>query len=316
MKILILGTGAVGSFYGSLLARQGATVAVVARADYPVVHAHGIHVHSEAGLGDYHFRPATVLAVGETPDSPFDYVLVCTKMVAGVDRVGLLQPVLGAATRIVLIANGVDIEAEVAEAFPHNPLISGLAFVCVSRTAPGQVRHQSQGRLVLGDFPAGVSEQTRSLVEAFRRGGIRCQASADIIMERWQKCVWNAAFNPLSVLCGGLDTAALLATEEPQIRAIMTEICRIAAALAHPLPTDLVDKMIENTRAMPPYQTSMLLDFAAGRPLETEAILGNAVRAGRRAGIPVPRLEAVYAAMTATPPVPPARTGNGKAGRT
>ena len=89
----------------------------------------------------------------------------------------------------------------------------------------------------------------------------------------------------------------MLETGQPFVRVLMEEICRIAAALGHPLSADLVDRMIENTRAMPPYKTSMLLDFEAGRALETEAILGNAVRAGRRAGVSIPHLESVYALM-------------------
>lgn len=297
MNILVIGTGAVGSFYGSLLARQGAAVSVVARSDHSHIVQHGIDIHSDTALGDYHFRPAAVLKPGEVPLRYPDYVLLCVKVVGEADRVGMLRPVLGPQTRLVLISNGVEIEEEIREAYPEHALISGLAFICVSRTAPGKIRHQSQGRLVLGDFPVGLSSQTRALVDVFRQSGISCQATDDIVTARWQKCVWNAAFNPLSVLSGGLDTACLLATGQPLIRALMEEICAVASALGHPLAADLVDKMLENTQAMPPYKTSMLLDFEAGRTLETEAILGNAVRAARRAGVVIPRLETVYGLM-------------------
>ncbi len=297
MNILVIGTGAVGSFYGSLLARQGADVSVMARSDYSFIREQGIDVHSETALGDYHFHPVAVLKPGEVPLNQPDYVLLCTKVVEGADRVGLLRSVVGSETRIVLISNGVEIEAAIRQAYPQQALISGLAFVCVSRIAPGKIRHQSEGRLVLGDFPSGLSPETRALADVFGQSGIRCQATPDIITARWQKCVWNAAFNPLSVLSGGLDTASMLETGQPFVRVLMEEICRIAAALGHPLSADLVDRMIENTRAMPPYKTSMLLDFEAGRALETEAILGNAVRAGRRAGVSIPHLESVYALM-------------------
>jgi 2-dehydropantoate 2-reductase len=109
--------------------------------------------------------------------------------------------------------------------------------------------------------------------------------------------VWNAPFNPLSVLSGGLCTNDILSTREPFVRAIMDEVCEIATAVGHSLPEDIVEKNIASTRKMPPYKTSMLLDFEAGRPMETEAILGNAVRAGQRVGVPIPHLESVYALM-------------------
>jgi 2-dehydropantoate 2-reductase len=295
MKVLVIGTGAVGGFYGAQLARQGARVAVIARTDYDVIRQHGIHVKSPEG--DYHFVPEQVARdAAELPEKP-DYALLCVKVVEHADRVGLLRGALGPETAIVLVSNGIDIEAEIARAFPDNELISGLAFICVTRTAPGRIWHQAYGRLALGNYPRGVSEKTRRLAAAFERAGVSCTATEDITAARWQKCVWNAPFNPLSVLSGGLMTDDILGAQEPFVRAIMQEVCHIATAVGHPLPEDIVEKNIASTRKMPPYKTSMLLDFEAGRPMETEAILGNVVRAGQSAGAPIPRLESLYALM-------------------
>ncbi|HLF98060.1 MAG TPA: 2-dehydropantoate 2-reductase [Methylococcaceae bacterium] len=295
MNVLVIGTGAVGSFYGAQLARQGAEVSVVARSDYDDVHRHGIRIQSP--LGDYHFVPKHVVRdAAELREKP-DYVLLCVKVVEHADRVGLLRGALGPQTAIVLVCNGIDIEAEIAQAFPDNELISGLAFICVTRTAPGHIWHQAYGRMALGGYPRGLPEKARRLAAAFEQAGISCVATEDIATARWQKCVWNAPFNPLSVLSGGLSTNDILTTQEPFVRAIMGEVCEIAAALGHPLPEDIVEKNIVSTRKMPPYKTSMLLDFEAGRPMETEAILGNAVRAGQRVGVPIPHLESVYALM-------------------
>lgn len=295
MKALVIGTGAVGSFYGALLARQGVEVSVVARSDYERIKKNGIQILSKND--QYEFRPHQVLrSAAELGEKP-DYVLLCIKVVEGADRVGLLKDAVGPDTAIVLISNGIDIEQEIAEAFPHNELISGLAFICVTRTAPGQIWHQAYGRLALGNYPRGVSEKTKALCRLYEQSGILCVASTDIVTARWQKCVWNAVFNPLSVLSGGLTTADILATQEVFCRAIMKEVVDIAKAAGHPLAEDIVDLNIASTHKMPPYKTSMLLDFEAGRPMETEAILGNAVRCGRRFGIAIPHLESVYALM-------------------
>ncbi|GAB6067222.1 2-dehydropantoate 2-reductase [Methylothermus subterraneus] len=294
MRVLIVGTGAIGGFYGALLARAGAEVAVVCRSDYEVVKSCGIRIQSP--LGQWTFRPQAVYRrAGEVSVSP-DYVVVCTKVLPQIDRAALIREAVGERTAIVLIQNGVEIENELAAAFPNRELISGLAFVCVSRTAPGQIRHQAYGGLKFGVFPSGISPRVEALCQAFERAGVKAEATSDIVAARWGKCVWNAAFNPLSVLSGGLTTDWLL-TQEGLIRAVMAEVCAIAAALGHPLPEDVIEQNIASTRRMPPYQTSMLLDFEAGRPLETEAILGNAVRAAQRAGVSVPHLESLYALM-------------------
>lgn len=294
MQALIVGTGAIGGFYGALLAKAGAEVAVVCRSDYETVKTHGIRIQSP--LGEWTFRPQAVHRKAGEVETPPDYVILCTKVLPQLDRAALIQGAVGPDTAIVLIQNGVEIENEIACAFPEHELISGLAFVCVSRPGPGQIWHQAYGRLKFGTFPRGISPRVEALCQAFERTGIQAGTTCDIVAARWQKCVWNAPFNPLSVLSGGLTTDLLL-TEEPLVRALMAEVLTIAEALGHPLPEEVIEQNIESTRKMPPYKTSMLLDFEAGRPLETEAILGNAVRAARRAGVETPHLESVYALM-------------------
>ena len=297
MKVLVIGTGAIGSFYGALLSKVGVSVSVLARSDYEHVKIHSIDIHSETPLGSWHFTPDQVVAKAADLTVKPDVILLCIKLVDGADRLALIRDALGPDTVIALLSNGVEIEDEVAQALPDHELISGLAFICVTRTAPGKIWHQAYGRLALGNYPGGLSEKTRSLAAAFERAGIGCNATENIVTARWQKCLWNAAFSPLSVLSGGLSTADILNTQEALIRAIMSEVSAIASALGHPQPEGIIDQQIDGTRKMPPYKTSMLLDYEAGRPMETEAILGNTVRAGHRAGLALPHLESLYGLM-------------------
>lgn len=296
IKVLVIGAGAIGAFYGSLLAQAGAEVSVICRSDYDQVKQHDFIINSQA-LGRWNFTPAQVLKSVTDLEAPPDYILLCTKVVPSVDRVELIRPAVGRNTSIVFIQNGVGIEQEMLEAFPNNEIVSGLAFICCNRINPGEILHLAYGRLVLGNLPGGVSRKTMQLCELFNQSGIECGASKDIVTGRWQKCVWNAPFNPLSVLSGGLQTLDILQTQEPLVRSIMHEVCDIAAASGHPLPDDIVNINIENTYAMPPYKTSMLLDYENGHPMETEAILGNTLRAARRLGVAAPHLESVYALM-------------------
>ncbi len=296
IKVLVIGAGAIGAFYGSLLAKAGAEVSVVCRSDYDQVQQHGFIIDSRP-LGRWNFVPAQVLKSAADFKGTADYILLCTKVVPVLDRTALIRPAVAENTAIVFIQNGVEIEQEMLDAFPDNEVISGLAFICCNRVSPGEILHLAYGRLVLGNLPNGISAKTAQLCELFNQSGIDCKPTEDIITGRWQKCVWNAPFNPLSVLSGGLPTLDILKTQEPFVRSIMQEVCNIAAACGHPLPGNIVDINIKNTHAMPPYKTSMLLDYENGQPMETEAILGNALRAARRMGVAVPHLESVYALM-------------------
>lgn len=295
-SILIVGAGAIGALFGSALARQGARVAVVCRSDYPAVSREGYDI-SSALLGDHRFRPAHVYREVSECEAPPDYLLLTAKVLPTVDRAALIRPAVGAHTVIVLIQNGIDIEEEIAAAFPANELLSSLAFVAVGRAPPNRVLHQSLGSLVMGRYPGGVTPAAEKLAALFEAGRVPCKLTDDVVSARWQKAAWNATFNPISIMGGVLDTATMLKTpaDEAFIRQGMQEVCAIAAALGHPQHPKLVDQMIAGTRAMPPYKTSMALDYENGRALEIEAILGNVVRAARKQGVATPALEAIYA---------------------
>lgn len=297
-RVLVLGAGAIGAFYGGVLARAGCDVSVVARSDYEAVAAGGYRI--ESTLGDLSFRPAQLLRAAGDYRGEADYLLVALKLVRGVDRAALIGPALAASSAIVLVQNGIGIEDEVAQAFPGRELLSGVAYAGVSREAPGQVRHHSKfTRLVLGRYPRGASDKAARFAELVQRGGASCVVTEDIVGARWEKCAWNTVFNPISAIGGGLGTRDILSGEEQTAfaRAAIAEVCAVAAADGHPLAPDLPDRQIEGTRRMPNFVSSMGQDRLAGRPMETEALLGNAVRIARRLGVAVPRLEALYALL-------------------
>ncbi len=295
-KILIVGAGAIGAFYGALLAKAGADVAVVCRSDFDVVRRQGYRIISR-DLGEWDFMPTQTVGSAKEFKGQADYVMLCTKMTAHPDRAALIRDAVGPQTVIVFIQNGVETEQELRDAFPDNEVVSGLAFICCNRLRPGEITHLAYGKLSLGNLPSGASAKTRHLAELVNHSGVECVTLNDIVAGRWLKCVWNAPFNPLSVLSGGLSTQEILRTQEPFVRTVMQEVCAIAAACGHPLPDDSVETNIRNTYAMPPYKTSMLLDYESGQPMEIEAILGNAVRAGARQGVSCPSLDALYAVM-------------------
>ena len=298
MKILVLGAGSVGLYFGGRLAQGGAEVSVVVRSDYEAARRSGYDVSSIAG--DFHFSPHLVLkSAADYPDVA-DYVILTTKVLPTVDRVALLRPAIRSKdTVIVLIQNGIDIEDEIKAAFPENELLSTIAYIGASRPEPGKVLHQGSGVLQMGVYPRGISPALDRLAEAFNASKVKCEMMEDIVFTRWNKLLWNLPYNPVSVLAGGATTARMSRRDELEKLCydLMCEVIRVANAAGVKLSDPLAQKQLEFTRNFPPYKTSMLQDYEAGRALEVEAILGNTLRVARKYGVDVPRIECCYALL-------------------
>jgi 2-dehydropantoate 2-reductase len=228
-RVIVVGAGAIGAFYASVLARAGCEVSVVARSDYDAVRRDGYRIRSEM-LGDLSFRPAQVVRDAQEYRGEADYVLCALKHVRGVDRAALIRPALAPRSAIVLVQNGIDVEREIVEALPANELISAVAYAAVSREAPGHVVHHSGfTRLVIGNYPNGVSAAVERLAALVKAGGTSVQATDDIVGARWRKCAWNTVFNPISALGGGLGTRDILASDATTrfAKEAIEEVCAI-----------------------------------------------------------------------------------------
>jgi 2-dehydropantoate 2-reductase len=291
MKILVVGAGAVGGYYGGKLALAGAQVSVVCRSDYQVVLESGYHI--ESPLGDFDFKPHAVYPdVMAAFGTIFDVIMITTKVLPGSHLMEMIAPLLSSRTAIMLLQNGIHIEAPYVAAFSNHSLISALAFVCLTRTRPGVIFHQGYGRLVLGKYPEGQLDIADDLGALFVKAGVKCQVTTEIRKARWRKLVWNAPFNPLSVMYQK-TTAELL--EDPDIRykieEIMKEVVMLARLDGCELDDDVIRQNIEDTQKMAPYKPSMLVDYEHKRPMEIDAILGHAVEFARQKKVAVPYME-------------------------
>lgn len=296
-NILLVGTGAVGGYFAGRLALGGSRVAALCRSDYDIVKERGITVTSVAG--DFHFKPAAVIKNVDEYDHEPDYIIVATKVLPEINIRSLIGPRVYPKTAIVLLQNGIEIEEPVAASFPGNEIISAIAFISVSRPEYGLINHRDYGRLTIGNYPSGASDKTARLAEIFRLTGVRCDIDHDIITARWRKLMWNAPFNPLSVLCGGADTREMMESDHVVSLAVntMKEIMVLAALSGHHVSESAITAIIEDTRKMAPTKTSMLQDYESKRPLEVEAILGNTMRIARRLDVSTPHLDTLYALL-------------------
>lgn len=292
-NVLVIGSGGIGSFYGALLHKAGWQVDMVARSDHSIIQQQGVTIDSV--MGDLSFTPnhtyAKIAAAGVA-----DWLLVSIKILPNTDLARLLAPVIGPNTKICLIANGLDIEIPLANAFPTNTLISCVAFVGATRLNAGHVKHNAYGDMIISNYFQENDEHCQRFAETLNSTGINVQVCPDINIERWKKSIWNASFNPLSVATNGADTGKMLATPESEhlVRQLMAEVIATARAQGYDLPDDLIDKNIATTRKMPPYLTSMAQDYLNGNHIELDALVGSVVQYAKRHNVSVPHLNTLY----------------------
>lgn len=295
MKILVIGTGAIGGLYAAKLSQAGAEVSVVCRSDYEQVKQDGMQIKSL--WGDFNFKPHQVLRSAEEFQDKADFILIATKALPEISLPDLIRPVLTSETSIALIQNGIFIEKDLAQAFPNHHLLSIIAFVAVKKEQPALVEHDDNGKLIIGEYQNSNSQKTREIFELWQKSGVPCILSENIQLDRWKKLLWNASFNPISVLAGELDTKEILNDPEIRfwVRDAMLEVQLLAKAEGYEISDDLIEETIDATAARKnPALTSMLLDFKAGRKMELEAILGNALKFAEEKNIDLPLMRDHY----------------------
>jgi 2-dehydropantoate 2-reductase len=295
IRYAIVGSGALGGYYGAKLARSGCDVHFLMRSDLETVRRDGLTIRSKDG----DFQLSKVNAYG-SPDEigPCDMVLVCLKTTANSVLPALIPPLLGPETTVVTLQNGLGNEELLAAQFGARRVMGGLCFVCLNRTAPGVVEHYGHGSLSIGEFKGPPQDRTMRLVTDFQRAGIDAKAVQSLITERWRKLVWNIPFNGLGVAAGA-NVAEVLGDEYLQgaARRLMAEVIEAAGKQGYAIRQEFIEQQIERSWPMGPYRSSSQVDYEAGREVEVESIWGEALRQARASGAVTPSLEMLYALL-------------------
>ena len=176
MKIAVVGCGAVGSYYGAMLCRDGQDVHFLLRSDHDVVKNHGVSVRSPAG--DFNVRPRCARLPAEIGVS--DLVLIGLKTTANGQFPKLLPPLVGAHTAVVTLQNGLGNTEQLARLFSPEQILSGLCFVCLNRLEPGVIRHMEYGLIVIGEFQRRAGLRTQALAAMFRDAGVPCKVTDNL----------------------------------------------------------------------------------------------------------------------------------------
>ena len=289
-KVAIVGSGAVGSYYGARLAASGLDVCFLLRSDYEHVKKHGLQVSSVAGdfeLSDVSCAQTTK-EIGEV-----DLVIIAWKTTANSNYEAIVRPLLHEKTLILTLQNGLGNTERLAELFGAERIFGGLCFVCINRISPGKICHTASGLIRIGQFvPADKSDHLELLVDLLSTAKIDCHVVENLKEAQWMKLVWNIPFNGLAISLGGVDTQALLSIVgiEKRIMALMKEIQLIASVLGYNITDQFLERQIAITGPMEKYRPSSMIDFVEGKDVEVNSIWREPLRIANGLGIEAPEI--------------------------
>lgn len=296
-KIGIVGTGAIGGYYGGLLARAGEDVHFLLRSDYEAVKANGLRIIL-ADDSEYVLKPTQAYAKPEDM-GPCDIVIITLKSTGNTLLSRLLPPLLKDDTLMITFQNGFGAGDGLAQEYGADRVLGGLCFICLNRLEPGVIKNFYPGYLSIGEYAGPPQERTRQIVEMFDKAGVRTILSESLEEALWRKLFWNIPFNGLTIAAGGIPTDKVLDDENLALlaRKLMEEVQTAAAAHGHDIPDDFIDLQFEHTYPMGAYKPSSLVDYLDRRDVEVETIWGEPLRRGQAKGVSMPHLFSLYSLL-------------------
>jgi len=298
MRIVVMGTGGTGGYFGGLLARAGEEVTFIARgAHLEAIRNNGLTVKSRLS-GDF------TIPVNATADpndiGPVDFVLFCVKAYDNAVATDLLRPLTGPETVVLSVQNGIDNEQQIGEVIGPEHIVGCVSYVSSTIESPGVIAQTAgPGKIVLGEMEGGTSHRTEQLQSMLQNSGITAELHSDIQVALWQKFIAICGVNGITALTR-LPIGEILACEETRnlLRDTMEEVEAVARASGATVPEGCVDQFIDFFSSQEPsLRGSMYYDLAAGRRLELDVLNGTVVRLGSEHGIPTPMNFAIYAAL-------------------
>jgi 2-dehydropantoate 2-reductase len=293
IRVAVLGAGAVGCFFGGMLARAGREVTLIGRP----VH---VDAFNARGLRFEGLKFDEQVVVKSSTEASAvrgcRLVLFCVKSTDTEDAAAQMAPFLDAGALVVNLQNGVDnterIQARVAQ-----PVIPAVVYVATEMAGPGHLKHHGRGDLVIGDLGGAVPADALAQVQRwFQAAGVPVVLSDNVAGELWEKLVVNCAYNALSAIAQ-LPYGKMI--EGPGIRDVMRDVVQETLAVAKASGVAMAPDMLERTyriaAAMPTQFSSTAQDLARGKPTEIEHLNGFVVRRGAALGVPTPANRALYA---------------------
>jgi 2-dehydropantoate 2-reductase len=300
-KIGLVGPGAIGGYYGGMLAHAGQDVHFLFHSTYEDVLRDGLSlVHHAEGKRVSRVEP--LQAYQSAADiGPCDLVIVAAKATANDSLGEIMSPLVGPDTSLLTLQNGMGNVENLQNLFGQNrEVIGGLCFTCINRTAPGVIESLLPGYVQFGQLAGGLTDRGNQVADAFAEARIKIRKADSLNEALWRKLCWNIPFNGLSIAAGGITTDLILSNPELKRRAwdLMFEVQKVARAYGVEIEDAFLHRQFELTEPMGPYKPSSLIDFLAGKPVEVDAIWGEVVRRGQHIGSPINEIEYLFDELT------------------
>jgi 2-dehydropantoate 2-reductase len=297
MRIVVVGAGGVGGYFGGKLARAGEDVTLVARgAHLDALRSRGLTVRSSIE-GEWQAPVTPVESVAGLPRA--DAVIIAVKSFDTDAAVESIRSVVGADTPVLTLQNGVDNEDRIDALLGPGHALGGVAYIFATIAEPGVIEHRFLGRVTLGELDGSVSARAERLRAVFDKAAVPVELSTTIQRKLWEKYLLiNAQAGMTALTRSPIGVVRGLPATCRMYRAIVEEGAALARAAKVDLPPDIVDTIMASVSGMAPETvSSMYHDLLGGKRLEIEALHGYAARLGERHGVPTPAISAVYAAL-------------------
>lgn len=301
MRIAVLGSGAVGGYYGAKLARAGHDVTFIARgAHLAAIRERGLEIRSPM-LGDFVVRAAAEQDTSRV--GPVDLVIVAVKAYDNATALPMLAPMVGPSTTVLTVQNGVDSAGEVAAAVGEAHVLGGTTYIATALSEPGVIDQTGTHRRVVfgevfGELPR-LTPRATAIHEAMAAADIQAEVVADGRVPIWEKFIFLVS---LAGFTGATRLPIGPLWADPFIRAQFLEGCREIQALALaegvPVAADRMEQIERYVATIPgSMRSSLLIDLSQGKKIEVEALHGAVVRRAARLGVPVPIMATLYAVL-------------------
>lgn len=288
MKIAVMGAGAVGGYFGGVLANSGEEVTLIARG------AHGEAINRDGLKVDNHWGNFDV-KVPSTPNpaevGEVDLILHCVKLYSNVDALPLIKPMVGSSTSILTIQNGVTSGETIAAVYGWDRVLQGATYIEAAMMGPGHIEQSgSTAHIEFGENDGSLSDRVERIRALLEKPGIQVSVSSDIVSTLWAKLVAVGAFGTVMTAARATLPEVLSGPEgENSVRTVMEEIVAVGKSEGVKFAPGVVDeKLHDGIEEAEEFKSSLQYDLTNGKPLELDDILGAVVQKGRAAGIPVP----------------------------
>jgi len=293
MKILVMGSGGVGGYFGGKLAKSGEEVTFVARGEHlRALQQKGLTVKSIEG--DFHVAARAVQEPAEA--GPVDLVLFTLKSYDTESAAAQVKPCVGPETVVLTLQNGIGNAEKIGQIVGADRVMAGAAYIVSGIESPGVISHAAAGRIVFGEPDGSDTPRGRSIAAACQRGGFRGEFSLNVRKVLWEKFALICAQGMTASTRLGIGRIRSCAESRQMLRMAFEEVVALAVASGVEMQQGVVDWLMKVTDALPPdTKTSLCHDLVQGKRIEVEALQGTAVRLGQRYGVPTPMNFAIYA---------------------